>query len=88
MGHKLEGEYYESAMALRALQLARGLTQHDIHRILGVATSKVGEWERGESEPEQLMLIRLLSQFGLDLDDWETARVCAGTLIETLREDE
>jgi transcriptional regulator with XRE-family HTH domain len=59
----------------RSLRLKRNYTQAELAKKLGVCTSAVGMWERGERHPKRNMLLKIARHFDITVD-------------ELLREDE
>jgi transcriptional regulator with XRE-family HTH domain len=58
-----------SSLHLRAYRLARGLSQNDVARILGLADSSfISRWENGFSLPNLLNAFRLAQIYGTTVD--------------------
>ena len=54
--------------SIKRLRAARGLSQYDISKSLGVSQPTVAGWERGRTEPSNDMLRRLARYFGVTTD--------------------
>ena len=57
------------AEQMRRLRQERGMTQQGLAEALGVSTSAVQKWERGQSEPNTKTLQRMADLFGVSLDE-------------------
>ena len=53
---------------IKQLREARGLSQRDLGRMVGVNASAVNRWESGEKKPELVNLVRLADLFEVTLD--------------------
>jgi putative transcriptional regulator len=57
------------ANRLRDLRLARGLTQADLARLLGVSAYTVARWEAGEMVPTARNARRLARRLGVSVEE-------------------
>ena len=58
------------AQNIRALRLAKGLTQDDLAKLLGLSgKSAVAQWESGATQPRSSLLPRLAEILGVTVGD-------------------
>ena len=55
---------------LKKLRKQRKLTQHDIAEALHISQTSVSKYERGESEPDIEMLIKMSDFFDVTVDEF------------------
>ena len=53
---------------IKALRLARGVTQETLAEKLGVSAQAVSKWERGATAPDVQLLPSLSAYFGVTID--------------------
>ncbi len=53
---------------IKKLRLAKKMTQSSLAKELGVSTSTVGMYERGQRSPDNEMLIKFSKVFGVSID--------------------
>ena len=53
---------------IKRLRLAKKMTQSDLGKRLGVSTSTVGMYERGQRSPDNEMLIKFSKVFSVSID--------------------
>lgn len=80
---------------IKAIRIARGLSQADVASALGVSRNTVSSWEVGRTEPNMEMVSKLAKLFTCKTDDFITGNTAPSfdyvlsdqerTLIETLR---
>ena len=61
-------------IALRALRIARGMTQRQVAERIGTATTTVSMWEGGEREPNIDKLRKLAALFDCTIDELVNGR--------------
>ncbi len=54
---------------IRRLRQEKGVTQQTLGQALGVSTTAVQKWERGQSQPNIQTLRRMADLFGVSLDE-------------------
>jgi transcriptional regulator with XRE-family HTH domain len=54
---------------IRELREAKGLSQHDLGRLLDVLGDTVGHWERGDTVPRQRNARRLAKRLGVSVEE-------------------
>lgn len=54
---------------LRKFRVARGLTQDELARLLGVNRTTVTQWETGTNHPRATMLVKLAKILRCSVDD-------------------
>ena len=59
---------------LKKLRKQRKLTQHDIAEALHISQTSVSKYERGESEPDLEMVIKMSDFFGVTIDEFIRGR--------------
>ncbi len=76
MRHRQQGRTGGAAMAhgsakktIRQLRQARGWTQEQVARRVGVAQGTVSQWEHGNRRPYRRNLQRLAELFGISVED-------------------
>ncbi|NLT98929.1 MAG: helix-turn-helix domain-containing protein [Christensenellaceae bacterium] len=55
-------------MVLKTLREARGLSQEDLAKAIGVRQSTVGMWENGKNKPKYNTLLKLAAFFDVDVN--------------------
>ncbi len=55
---------------LKILRKQKNLTQRDIAEALHISQTSVSKYERGESEPDIEMLLRMSDFFGVTVDEF------------------
>lgn len=63
-----ERETMEIGNQIKALRLARGVTQETLAEKLGVSAQAVSKWERGATAPDVQLLPELSAYFGVTID--------------------
>lgn len=53
---------------IRQMREARGMTQQDLARTIGVSQATVSDWERGEKNPDLVRAVKLADLFNTSLD--------------------
>jgi putative transcriptional regulator len=55
-------------LTLKAARVNKHLTQRDVAQILDVSVDTVGNWERGKTYPDALLLKKLEDLYGVSYD--------------------
>lgn len=55
---------------LKKLRKQKRITQHDLAEALHISQTSVSKYERGESEPDIEMLIKMSDYFGVTVDEF------------------
>lgn len=53
---------------MRTIRLAKGLTQEQVSKVVGVNCNTICQWERGSREPDFSSLIKLADFFKVSVD--------------------
>lgn len=56
-------------ITLKAARVNQGLTQEAAGKLLGVSLYTIGNWERGESFPDALQILRIQDVYHVKYDD-------------------
>jgi transcriptional regulator with XRE-family HTH domain len=73
---------YHFAANLRALRLARGLSQYELAAKLGVINQTVSRWEQMTSEPPATQLLKIATFFNVSVHELLTTPTPHGTQTE------
>ena len=57
-------------LKIKELRLEKGLSQHNLGRLIGVSQKAVDYWERSVNEPKASYIIALVRVFDLTFDEF------------------
>ena len=55
---------------IKEYRLRKGLSQRELGEILGVSDQAISKWEKGQSQPSAMHLIKMTCIFGVDAEDF------------------
>jgi transcriptional regulator with XRE-family HTH domain len=56
-------------ITLKAARANKGLTQEAAGKLIGVSACTIGNWERGDSFPDAMQILKIQSTYGVKYDD-------------------
>lgn len=56
-------------ITLKAARVNKGLTQEAAGKLIGVTACTIGNWERGDSFPDAMQILKIQSTYDVKYDD-------------------